>query len=273
MAVALAVLLFGGYWFWHERQAADGQVAMPTNVSEPAAAPGPAAAPEPAIRHPVEALAGGDGSEPKASAMVLPPLQSAITALVGPQAVASFLQVDRFAQRLVATVDNLPRAHAAPRLWPVTPTPGRFNTEQAAGGIEVIAAANHARYEPWVHWLVSVDTARAVSLYLKFYPLFQKAYQDLGYPRGYFNDRLVDVIDHLLATPEPQGPLQVALPEVKGPLQPVRPWVLHEFTDPALARLSSGQKILLRIGPAHRDEVKRKLADVRSRITVTRDTR
>ena len=51
----------------------------------------------------------------------------------------------------------------------------------------------------------SVDTGRLAALYVRFYPLFQQAYRDLGYPNGYFNDRLVEVIDHLLVTPEIAG--------------------------------------------------------------------
>ncbi len=44
-----------------------------------------------------------------------------------------------------------------------------------------------------------LDMKQVADVYLRFYPLFQGAYQDLGYPTGYFNDRLVQVIDSLLA--------------------------------------------------------------------------
>ena len=47
---------------------------------------------------------------------------------------------------------------------------------------------------------------QVASLYLHFYPLFQQAYQSLGYPNGYFNDRLVATIDNLLAAPDVSGP-------------------------------------------------------------------
>jgi len=65
--------------------------------------------------------------------------------------------------------------------------------------------------------------ASSPRVYLRFYPLFQQAYQDLGYPNGYFNDRLVKVIDVLLATPQ-----------IAGPIELVRPKVMYAFADPTL---------------------------------------
>lgn len=72
------------------------------------------------------------------------------------------------------------------------------------------------------------------------YPLFQQAYQDLGNPDGHFNDRLIEVIDHLLATPVADGPSCWA-----------RPKVMYEFADPRLQALSVGQKALLRLEAPH----------------------
>jgi hypothetical protein len=137
-------------------------------------------------------------------------LKEAITELLGQRAVLSMLQLDGFARRVVATVDNLGRSHAAPRLWPVNPTPGRFTVAQESEGT-LIATTNSARYLPFMSLVDTVDAARAVALYKRFYPLFQREYEALGFPRGYFNDRLVDVIDELLATPEPREPPAVRL--------------------------------------------------------------
>ena len=81
-------------------------------------------------------------------------------------------------------------------------------TREDAG--TTISAANAARYSAF-------DVCRggaagsAVALYARLYPLFQQAHEELGYPNGTFNDRLVAVLDHLLLAPEPQGPLRVKL--------------------------------------------------------------
>ena len=92
-------------------------------------------------------------------------------------------------------------------------------------------------------------------MYRRYYPLFQQSYQRLGYPDAYFNDRLVEVIDLLLSTPTPEEP--VAL---------IRPNVLYEYAEPDLEALSSGQKLLLRIGNQHAAEVKAVLRELREHI-------
>jgi hypothetical protein len=102
----------------------------------------------------------------------------------------------------------------------------------------------------------SVDAAQLAGVYLHYYPLFQKAYEDLGYPSGYFNDRLVQVIDLLLATPQ-----------VEGPIDLVRPNVMYVFADPTLEARPAGQKILIRMGPENAAVVKAKLKDFRAAIT------
>jgi hypothetical protein len=77
----------------------------------------------------------------------------------------------------------------------------------------------------------------------------------------------VQVIDHLLATPEPEGPIEVIPPQVKGPVPLERPWALHEFADPELQALTAGQKLLLRMGPVNQRRVKGKLEEIRRLVT------
>ena len=252
----LALIAIGAY-FWLRQ--APQQLPPPTPV-----APAPAIAPaEPAIKHPIQAPPG---------ATELPPIgqsddfvRERITELFGARAVKTFIEIENFVHRVGATVDNLARSLAPPRMWPIRPTPGRFTVE-AAGNGSVIGAKNAARYAPFVALVESVDTGRAVALYQRLYPLFQRAYEDLGYPGKYFNDRLVALIDLLLETPEPSGPLKVELPEIQGPLKPTRPWVLYRYSDPVLERLSSGQKILLRVGRENEKRLKSKLAEIRKLI-------
>ena len=45
----------------------------------------------------------------------------------------------------------------------------------------------------------AIDARKLVAVYSRFYPLFQRAYRELGYPNKYFNDRLIEAIDDLLA--------------------------------------------------------------------------
>ena len=267
--LALVAAAAGMYW-WQQQTPAPAPAAPPV-AAAPAPAPAPPPAPvEPAIRHPIEPEAAASATA--AAPRPLPPpdqadayVADALTELLGRKPVLSFLSTDGFVARLVATVDNLDRPFAAARRWPVNPPPARFQTTPGADAT-LIGADNAKRYAPFVQFVAAVNSAQAVALYRRLYPLFQHAYEELGYPGKYFNDRLVQVIDHLLATPEPAGPLQVRLTDVKGPIPSTTPWLRYEFVDPALEARSAGQKILLRMGPAHTRQLKAKLAEVRALI-------
>ena len=274
----LALLCFvgaGTYW-WQQQSTAP--VAPPPASTPVAVAPAPAAASPsapaapaaPAIRHPIEADNAASGTSPQARPLPPPDgadayVAEALTELLGRKAVLTFLSTGQFAAHVAVTVDNLDRPHAASRLWPVNPTPSRFVTSSVADGTQ-IGADNARRYAPFVQFIASVNTAQAVSLYRRLYPLFQRAYEELGYPGKYFNDRVVQVIDHLLATPEPGGPLKVRLTEVKGPIASATPWLRYEYEDAALESLSAGQKMLLRMGPANAGPLKAKLTELRGLI-------
>jgi hypothetical protein len=259
-AFLLTALGLGGlYWWQHRAQPAASE---PTPAVAAEAPPQPAStAPEPAVRHPVDPSLAASAAEPVGD------WRHALADLLGQAAVSRFVQTDDFAYRFVVTVDNLARPHAAPRLWPVNPTPGRFSVS-GDGELRNIAAENARRYTPLVTLLTSVDSRRAATLYARMYPQLQKSYEELGYPGRYFNDRVVEVIDHLLATPEPPpaGPL-MQLTEVKGSVPSTQPWLRYEFADPELQSLSAGQRILLRVGTAHRQSLKAKLTELRALLT------
>jgi hypothetical protein len=190
---------------------------------------------------------------------------SAITAFLGSKAALTFFQLTDFPRKFVATVDNLGRSHAPPVAWPISPTEGRF-TVQTFDGATVISSDNGLRYTPLVLLLEKINAGLAVDLYVRMYPVLQQTYVDLGYPNNQINDRLLQVINHLLATPNAPQVMAVQLTEVKGPIPSVRPWVRYEFADPALEALSSGQKIMLRVGSVNQNRLKARLSALRQEI-------
>jgi len=267
--VLLGVAGAGLYWWMQESPPAPAPApSVPVAAAPPAAPPSAPAAP--AIAHPIEA--DDAASAPPAPVRELPApdkadsyVADALVGLLGNKPVLTFLSTPGFVARWVATVDNLDRPMASPRLWPVNPTPGRFVTVASEGGT-LIGAENARRYAPFVKFVASVDIPRAAALYRHVYPLFQHAYEELGYPGKYFNDRMVQVIDHLLQTPDVAGPIKVKLTDVKGPIPSSTPWLRNEFEDPSLEERSSGQKILIRMGTENAAQLKAKLSDFRSRI-------
>lgn len=160
--------------------------------------------------------------------------------------------IDKF----VITIDNLPQSSVAERVRPLRSIEGPFPVEPAdVEGTYVIGGDNAARYAPLIGVLSSADPQRVMETYSRFYPLMQEAYVRLGYPDAYFNDRLIAVIDHLLAAPEPETPLRL-----------VRPNVLYQYADPELEALSAGQKLMLRMGRENAATVKALLRDYRNRL-------
>jgi hypothetical protein len=123
-----------------------------------------------------------------------------------------------------------------------------------------IGARNGQRYLPFVRLVDGLDARQAVALYLRVYPLLQQAYEDLGYPGKYFNDRVVEVIDSLLATPTPAGAIAVKRFTADGGSSSG----LYVFVDPALEASPAGQKILLRMGPDNAARVTAKLRELRT---------
>ena len=253
-AAAALVLGLLAFWLWPRPAlppAPAAPAAEPAGAAPTASAPPPPASTRSPATPPVDDTAV---QAPPAPPTTVAPLaaddasvRQALTGLLGREAVLALLQTDGFAERVVATVDALPRGHAAPRLWPVHPAEGRFTVD---GGR--IAAANEQRYAPFVRMVERLDPAAAAGLYRRLQPQLQAAYENLGYPGRRFDDRLLEVVDHLLATPQPDSPPAVTLTEVKGPIAPERPWVRYEYADPALESRSAGQRILLRLGDAQR---------------------
>jgi len=130
----------------------------------------------------------------------------------------------------------------------------------------VVAADNASRYTPFVLLVGTLDVQKTAALYRRMYPLLQQAYRELGFGDRYLNDRVVEVIDLLLATPELDAPARGQLTQVKGPVPSTRPWVRYQFVDPELEELAAGQKILVRVGPVNERRLKAKLSELREQI-------
>lgn len=292
LAIVLAVVV-AAVWFFLPAPKAPSQAELmppPPPLVPPPVAQAPLTpvepAPSPPIQHPVPmveqtpapAPAVAQPAKPRPKPKALPPrplpeldksdprLREDMFALLGRKKVEQFFVLDNFVRRVVATVDNLGRDHAPPMLWPIHATPGRFTTLARPEG-EVINPDNGTRYNALVQFIQAVDSRQVVNLYSQLYPLFQQAYVELGYPQGYFNDRLVQTVDLLLATPVKQEPLPVMLVDIKGPYQSQQPWTRYEFVDPELEALAAGQKMLLRTGPNNHQRLRAKLLEFRSLLT------
>jgi hypothetical protein len=240
-----AVLLAVGVYFWLRSDPPPVEAPVVQETAPPEQAPHyevpGASAPENA---PLPALAESDSA-----------LLEGLKGLFTGEALQQYLVPNDIVRRAVVTIDNLPRKKVAERLKPVKPIDGSF---KVAGTDEALTLdpANAERYRALMQLVSITDMDQVAAVYFKFYPLFQESYKNLGYPNGYFNNRLVEVIDHLLATPN-----------VEGPIKLTQPGVMYEFADPKLEALSAGQKTLIRMGNENAATIKGKLRELRSAVT------
>jgi hypothetical protein len=246
--VAVIVVVLGGsiaaYFYWQHSQPKP----EPVQVQAPPT-PLPPEPLKPEVRQVIEA--------PPA----LPPLPAlansdnfmldALAGLVGNKSLMRFFHTDRIIHNIVATIDNLPSSRAPMSVMPVERAPGKFVTTGTESDL-TIGPENAARYMPYVRIADAINAKKLVEVYVRLYPLFQQAYEELGYPKKYFNDRLIETLDNLLETPV-----------IKEPIKLVQPNVLYQFADPDLEERSIGQRMLMRTGSKNEEKIRDKLREIK----------
>ena len=266
--IIAALIVAGFYYFGIYRPAvsekpepaavavAEPEAAPEAEVPPPKPEPGPLPAPEPATMEamPLPMLAESD-----------PVVLESLAGLVGAPAVESYLAADNVISRLAATADALGGRQVPGAIQAVRPPDGEFLALPNEAPEEVIRNEagdiipqftldpdNYVRYAPYVELLESVEPASLVESYRRHYGLLQEAYRLQGYPDGDFNERLVAVIDELLATPEVTEPVRLMKPEA-----------YYLYVNPELEALTAGQKIIIRMGPENASRVKSRLREIR----------
>ena len=247
--MVIAAVILGGalaaYYYWEQAQPEPKAV-------EVTALPPPIAPPKPVLRQVVKV--------PEAQSP-LPQLGEsdsfmleALASLIGKESVMKIFRVEQIIHNIVVTIDNLPNQSLPVNAMPITPMPGNLVVLVADGEMSM-SPTNTARYTPYVRLAGVVNTEKLVALYLRLYPLFQKSYEELGYPNKYFNDRVIEVIDNLLAAPD-----------IKEPVKLVQPKIVYVYADPDLEGRSIGQRTLMRIGSENEAKVKTKLQEIRQEL-------
>jgi len=190
----------------------------------------------------------------------LPPLNESDAAIkqdmagiVGAGPLAEYLVKSQVISRLVATVDSLMSHQVPPLMNPVKTAEGQFIAD-SEGEIVTMSAQNFARYDGFVSLIQNADTDAVVAMYQHYSPLFQLAWEENG-GQGRFYDRLMEVIDYLLETPDVPGPVYVSKYEA-----------VYLFDDPELEAMTAGRKILVRMGSLNAELVKEKLTELKNKL-------
>ncbi|MGA9572930.1 MAG: DUF3014 domain-containing protein [Lysobacterales bacterium] len=174
--------------------------------------------------------------------------------IAGSSRLADYLTMDQVISRAVASIDSLTSRQVPVNINPVKAVDDKLIVD-TEGDTQVLSPRNFDRYDDYVALLRDMDSDGLVTFYRSYYPLFQQAWEQNG-GEGSFNDRLAEVIDNLLAAPDPDGPILLYKPEA-----------VYLFEDPELESMTAGQKVLVRMGSANAAVVKEKLQEIRAALT------
>ena len=249
----LLVLLFAGAAWYSFMKPPDPVSELPPPQITPAL---PAPAKQTPSEPEFEEVYSEPEAEPENPPVPLPELNEsdpefsqAMADITGTGDVAQYLVMDQIISRLVTSIDSLTSRQVPVHINPIKPLDGKFLTE---GESMVLSAQNYARYDGYIALLQSMDTDTLVNLYGRYSPLFQQAWEENG-GTGSFNDRLFEVIDNLLQTPD--VPVPVALTKYEA---------VYLFEDPELEAMTAGQKMLVRMGSANASIIKDKLTELKA---------
>lgn len=260
-ALIVVLVIVAGYMLF--RSGEEPAPPAATELELPAPQETPAAEEPPPVQYPVTPppiQADAPVPEP------LPPLDESdplvveeFNELVDEEQFGNLFMFRTFVRNFTVIVDNLTLEKLPQKFLFFRPPSSKFmvkqpETEDGTGTI-TLDPQNYARYEPYMRMVEAMDVNKLVEVYVYLYPLFQQAYIEQGYPDRYFNDRLIEVITHILDTPDIQQPVEL-----------VQPKVYYQFADPQLEALSAGQKVLLRIGPDNAKIVKAKLQELQAKL-------
>ncbi|MBI5659431.1 MAG: DUF3014 domain-containing protein [Nitrosomonadales bacterium] len=241
---AIAVILGGGiaaYFYW--------QHGLPKPEPVQAQAPPP----KPVVRQVIETPAASPPLPALAESDSF--MLDILDGLIGNKSLMKLFHAEKIIRNIVSTIDNLPRSHAPMNAMPVERAPGAFAVAGKAENDLTIGPKNAARYARYTSIAEAMDAGKLVEIYVRLYPLFQQAYEELGYPNKYFNDRLIEALDNLLDTPV-----------IMEPIKLVQPHVLYQFADPELEGRSIGQRMLMRAGSQNVTIIKARLSEIKQEL-------
>ena len=154
----------------------------------------------------------------------------------------------------VAFIDNLASNELVAKFSPLKQPAEKFSVIELGDKI-YLNPESYNRYNIYVDVINSVNVEFAIELYQKLNPLFEQAYQELGYPEGAFDSALTQAIDSALDAPI-----------IRDQIELVAPSAMYKFADPDLEQLPSAQKLMIRMGADNMIKLRPKLQQIQSAL-------
>jgi hypothetical protein len=224
-------------------------VVIPEPEPEPVPEPTPKPEPEP---EPVEV------AEELEPVFVLPLLNDSdqlirdgVVSLTRHEHINRWLSPNELIRKIVVFTDNIANGRIVREPVRVLAPEGAFQVQKMTEKAFIMDEASYDRYNIFTQVITSIDAQRAGELYSLLSPLFQGAFDELGYPDQKFSDVLFRAIGRLLETPV-----------ITTPIMLTQPVVMYEFADSKLESLNSVQKQMIRMGPKNTRALQAKIGEI-----------
>lgn len=173
----------------------------------------------------------------------------------------AFVVPQEIIRKFVRAVNAVEEGKVVHDYRPITsPTPGFVAERISTVGVQPprfhVNTENYHRYDALITLVALLDTEALAAFYQRFYPLLEEAHAEMGLKKGNFHTVLVRAIDHLLAAPV-----------IDEPLELVQPKVFYQYANEEIEALPSTYKLLLRMGPENTRSLQRSLKSLKERIT------
>ena len=157
-------------------------------------------------------------------------------------------------RNFVVFVDNFSRGELVSNFSPLTKPSEPFSIVKVERKM-YLNQESYNRYNLYADIINSINVEFAISQYRTLKPLFDEAYQEIGYPEEVFDNRLSEAIELVLNAPI-----------IREPIALVAPSAMYKFADPELEALPDAQKLIMRMGPDNILKLKTKLQQIQSAL-------
>ena len=178
-------------------------------------------------------------------------IRDGVVSLTRNERINFWLSPAELIRKFVVFVDNIAKGKVAREAILVIAPSDPFSVTTISEKTFLLDPLSYERYDNFTGVITSIDARRAAEFYDLLQPLFQEAFEELGYPEQNFNSVVFRAIGQLLEAPV-----------VKDPILLTRPVVMYEFLDPSLESLSILHKQMIRMGPNNTKALHLKLSEI-----------
>lgn len=265
VAIILAVIIAGGAYYYLSGDAEPVEEVEVTEVTLPEPAP---AQPIPVVDPVPEPPQVTASKPPEPVQEPAPPqpkplpslndsdqyLTNQIESLTEGMNINQLLQDQDIARKFVVFVDNLSQEQLAKNASPLKGPSQGFTVTDVANKAYINPDSYH-RYDVYADLVANINTEQLLHSFKQAYPIFEQAYDELGYQNSSFTDKLNLAMESLLEAPIINGPIQVNTVSVN-----------YKFVDPNLESLPAAQKLMIRMGPENTKKIQNALHNFQNQL-------